>query len=60
MENQSIEELIYSETQERLATMESSDYVFPAKIGKGDVIGIVGGIVVSALLIVLCMLGVIK
>jgi hypothetical protein len=59
-ENQSIEELIYNETKNRLAIMEKPDYEFPKSITKVDVIAIVAGIVICSLLIVLCMMGVIQ
>ena len=59
-ENQSIEELIYNETEHRLAIMEKPDYEFPQSITKADVITIVAGIVICLLLIVLCMMGVIQ
>lgn len=60
MDNEkSIEQMIYDETQKRLAVMESPDYVFPKKITKADVIGIVASVAVSMVLIVLCMVGVI-
>lgn len=39
-ENQSIEELIYNETKNRLAVMEKPDYEFPESITKVDVIAI--------------------
>lgn len=54
-----IEELIYEETDRRLREMKSEDYRFPAKADRSDWIGILAGIGVSALLIVLCMTGVI-
>jgi hypothetical protein len=59
-ENQSIEELIYNETKNRLAIMEKPDYEFPKRITKLDVIAIVAGIVICSLLIALCMTGVIQ
>lgn len=59
-DNQSIEELIYNETKNRLAIMEKPDYEFPKSITKVDVIAIVAGIVISLLLIALCMMGVIQ
>ena len=60
MDNEkSIEQMIYDETEKRLAVMESPDYVFPKKITKADVIGIVASVAVSVVLIVLCMVGVI-
>ncbi|MBE5881020.1 MAG: hypothetical protein E7289_01725 [Lachnospiraceae bacterium] len=57
MEHQSIEQIIYEETEKRLAVMEEKDYEFPEKIGKGDVIAIAVSIAVSMLLVVLCMTG---
>jgi hypothetical protein len=59
-ENQSIEELIYYETKNRLAIMEKPDYEYPKSITKVDVIAIVAGIVICLLLIALCMMGVIQ
>ncbi len=56
---QSIEELIYSETEKRLAQMQAPDYQFPKRIGKGDVIAMAVGFGVSLVLIALCMLEVI-
>lgn len=54
-----IEELIYEETGRRLKEMKSENYRFPAKADKTDWIGIAAIIAVSALLIILCMVGVI-
>lgn len=59
MAQESIEKMIYDETERRLAIMEKTDYEFPSKSGKGDVIGIVIGIVLSLVLLILCMTGVI-
>jgi uncharacterized membrane protein YvbJ len=59
-ENQSIEELIYSETNHRLAIMEKPDYEFPKSITKADIIAIVSAIVICSFLIALCMTGVIQ
>lgn len=56
----SIEELIYEETDERLKKMASPGYVFPEKIDKKDVMGIVLTIGVCVVLIILCMMGVIE
>lgn len=56
---QSIEELIYSETEKRLGEMQSPGYQFPAKIGRGDVVAMAVGFGVSVVLIALCMLEVI-
>lgn len=60
MKEQSIEELIYSETEQRLKQMESPDYDFPEQIDKRDWAVIWGSIGISLLLIVLCMTGVIS
>jgi len=56
----SIEQMIYDETVKRFSVMESSDYQFPERISKVDVIGIICSVVCSFILIVLCMVGVIK
>lgn len=61
MDNEvSIEQMIYDETEKRLAEMQKPDYVFPKKITKADIIGIAISVAVSVVLIVLCMVGVIK
>ena len=61
MDNEiSIEQMIYDETEKRLAEMQKTDYVFPKKIIKADIIGIICSVAVSLVLIVLCMAGVIK
>ena len=59
MSQESIEKVIYDETKKRLEIMEKDDYEFPAQIGRGDVIAIVGAVAVSLVLIILCMTGVI-
>lgn len=59
MVQESIEELIYHETEKRLKIMQNPDYEFPKRMGKGDVIGIVSGVSISIVLIILCMVGVI-
>lgn len=56
----SIEKLIYEETEKRLQAMEQPDYKFPETINTADIIGIVVGIAGSITLIVLCMMGVIS
>ncbi|MCM1400219.1 MAG: hypothetical protein NC225_12145 [Clostridium sp.] len=56
----SLEELIASETEKRLNEMEQPDYEFPKKINKADVIVMIAGFLVSAVLIALCMTGVIQ
>ena len=60
MENNSIVEDLYLETEKRLNQMEQKDYDFPKKITKIDVVLIAGMISVSILLIGLCMIGAIK
>lgn len=59
MTQPSIEEMIYEETERRLAVMEKPDYEFPARIGKGDAAAIAAAIAVCLGLIVCCMTGVI-
>ena len=54
-----IEELIYEETDQRLKEMAAPGYPFPAKAGKGDIIGIVASCAVCFVLILFCMTGVI-
>ena len=56
---ESIEKLIYEETEKRLQIMEQPDYTFPERIHKADVIGIIAGVAGSIVLIALCMMGVI-
>lgn len=56
---QSIEALIYAETENRLSAMQDPSYRFPARIGKGDVIIIVSCVLLCAALIAGCMTGVI-
>ncbi len=60
MDQNSIEQLIYQETEERLNEMQSDSYEFPKRITRADVAWMIAGAAVSAVLIVLCMLGVIK
>lgn len=60
METQTVEELIYIETERRLELMEQAAYEFPRTIGKGDVLVIIVSIAVCILLIALCMIGVIQ
>lgn len=60
MEKKSIEQLIYEETDSRLQEMQSESYEFPERITRIDVVWMLISIATSAVLIVLCMLGVIK
>lgn len=56
----SLEELIVEETTKRLDEMASADYEFPKRITRWDVVWMVVGVAVSAILIALCMTGVIS
>ena len=56
---ETIEELIYNETQQRLNTMSQPDYQFPPKATRRDYLLILALACASGLLILLCMLGVI-
>lgn len=60
MENNSIMENLYLETEKRLNQMGQKGYDFPKKITKTDIVLIAGMISISTLLIGLCMIGVIK
>lgn len=60
MSDNSIQDLISEETKRRLDIMSSEDYKFPEKITKTDILLIVSIISVCAVLIALCMLGVIE
>ncbi len=60
MKEQSIEELLQSETEKRLARMERNDYEFPKTITRIDITVIMILIGISLLLIFFCMIGVIK
>lgn len=55
-----IEQIIQDETERRLAEMQRPDYEFPPRATAADAWGIVLLVGVSAVLIVLCMLGVIE
>lgn len=57
---QSIEELIYKETERRLNLMQQDSYEFPSRISRGDVYAIVISVAACLFLIVLCMVGVIQ
>ncbi|MBE6027388.1 MAG: hypothetical protein E7227_02135 [Clostridiales bacterium] len=54
-----IEEVIYEETKKRLAEMQEPDYEFPAKMDRRDLIAILTSMGVCAVLMALCMVGVI-
>lgn len=55
--DESIEKMIYSETESRLKEMEKPDYVFPKKADFIDAIGIIAFVTISIVLVVLCMVG---
>ena len=54
-----IQNVSTEETEKRLSVMQDSSYVFPKKMGKIDFILIAAGCALSAVLIILCMCGVI-
>ncbi len=60
MKSTGIEQIIQDETERRLAEMQRPDYEFPPRATATDVWGIVLLVGASAVLIVLCMLGVIE
>ena len=60
MGQENIEKMIYEETERRLKIMESPGYEFPGPIRKADILGIVFAVGISAVLIFLCMMGVIE
>lgn len=60
MAQDTIEKMIYDETERRLELMEKSDYEFPPKAGVKDAIGIIASVGISLVLIILCMMGVIS
>lgn len=55
-----IEEVIYEETEKRLAIMAADDYEFPKEMNKTDLIAIMSSIGICAILMLLCMTGVIQ
>ena len=59
MKKDNIEELIYEETNKRLAIMSSKEYNYPPKVTNIDFIIIISLLVVSVIFIVMCMTGVI-
>ena len=54
---ESIEELIYAETERRLEIMQSDTYEFPKKMTRVDYGIIAASVAASLVLIVTCMLG---
>ena len=58
--SKNLEELIYEETKRKLDIMESKEYKVPKRITKVDGYIIIGIIIVSLVLIILCMNEVIK
>ena len=59
MASESLEQIIYEETEKRLAEMSKKDYEFPEKADKKDYIGIACAVGVCLVLIIMCMTGVI-
>ena len=55
----SIEEVIIEETECRLKEMSAANYQFPKKADRTDAVGIAIMVGISAVLILLCMMGVI-
>ena len=55
----SIEEVITEETERRLKEMSATDYQFPKKADRIDAAGIAIMVGFSAVMILLCMMGVI-
>ena len=55
----SIEEVIIEETERRLKEMSAANYQFPKKADRTDAAGIAIMVGISAVLILLCMMGVI-
>lgn len=53
----SIEQLIYEETERRLEIMQSDTYEFPKKMTRVDYGIIIASVAASLVLIVTCMLG---
>lgn len=57
MKKDSIEDLIYQETEKRLEIMQSDSYEFPERMTKADYAIITAAVVVCLTLIIACMLG---
>lgn len=57
MKKDSIEDLIYEETEKRLEIMQSDSYEFPEQMTKADYVVIAAAVVVCLILIIACMLG---
>lgn len=56
-QQESIEQLIYEETERRLEIMQSNTYEFPKKMTRVDYGIIIASVAASLVLIVTCMLG---
>ncbi len=56
-QQESIEQLIYEETERRLEIMQSDTYEFPKKMTRVDYGIIIASVAASLVLIVTCMLG---
>ena len=57
MKQDSIEQLIYEETEKRLEEMQSDSYEFPKQMAKTDYTVIAVSVIVCTGLIIACMLG---
>ena len=57
MKQDSIEQLIYEETEKRLEEMQSDSYEFPKHMTKTDYTVIAVSVIVCIGLIIACMLG---
>ena len=57
MKQDSIEQLIYEETEKRLEEMQSDSYEFPKQMTKTDYMVIAVSVIVCTGLIIACMLG---
>ena len=55
----SIEEVIYEETEKRIIEMQSPEYEFPPEMDRRDYVAILSAMGVCAILMALCMMGVI-
>lgn len=57
MKQDSIEQLIYEETEKRLEIMQSDSYEFPEQMKRTDYIIIAAAVILCLILIIACMLG---
>lgn len=57
---ETIEQLIYQETEKRLEIMQDKKYQFPGRINAYDILTIITSVIVCIILIVCCARGVIE